>query len=210
MAAYLRLALRTTRWRVDGPADALSGLVREPVILAFWHERLLLMPIVGIHVARAVAPDPLPKVNVLVSRHHDGALIARVMAHFKVEAVHGSSNGQKSGRVTERGGAAALRRLTAKLGAGELVMVTPDGPRGPARRAKRGLTGLAAMTGRPIVPCAVSVWPRLRLPTWDRMIVPLPFARGTIAVGAPFPASRDDTACLEQALDEMLARADRR
>ena len=209
--AYLRFALHTTRWRLDcSPAD-LRRLTTEPVILAFWHERLLLMPIVWRLIRRAGgSPDRYPKVNVLISRHHDGRMIAGVMARFGAQIVHGSSAREKDGTITDRGGAAALRRLAALLRAGEHVVITPDGPRGPPRMAKLGLDHLARVTGRPILPCAAWSAPHLRLPTWDRMMVPLPFGRGVLSLGPPISSPRAQTPRLEAYLDDVARRADAR
>ena len=208
-AGYLRVALGTTRWHLDCSDAELRLLTSQPVILAFWHERLLLMPVVWRLSRRAGgSPGHYPKVNFLVSRHHDGQLIARVMAHFGGRAVHGSSAREKDGRITERGGAAAIRRLACLLREGGHVVVTPDGPRGPALSAKPGLAHLASMTGRPILPCAAATRPHLRLPTWDRMMVPLPFGRGVVTLASPIAVKRGALPPIKAALDDALARAD--
>ena len=209
-ACYLRFALHTTRWRFDGSDAALREALSEPSILAFWHERSLMMPIVW-RLSRLAdgRPDAFPKVNILISRHHDGRLIARIMARFGGRAVHGSSAREKGGRTTERGGAAAIRRLAALLRDGGHVIVTPDGPRGPARSAKPGLAHLALLSGRPILPCSASSRPHLRLPTWDRLMVPLPFGRGVLAFGAPMRVEPGAAPPIEAALDDAMRRSDR-
>ena len=117
--------------------EAVDGLYREGrnIILAFWHAQQLMIPI-GYRGAGA---------HVLISRHGDGEIIARIIARFGHEAVRGSST---------RGGAGALRALI-KLGrSGRDVVVTPDGPKGPRHVAKLGVIHLAKATGLPIVPLA--------------------------------------------------------
>ena len=210
-ASYLELAFRTTRWQLDAAPADIHLLDTEPVILAFWHERLLLMPVLWRLVRRAARSGRRgPGADVLISRHHDGILIARTVRWFGARAVHGSSASRKQGRVTERGGAAAIRRLAASLASGRHVLVTPDGPRGPAHAAKSGLLQLARLSGRPILPAAASIAPHARLPSWDRMMVPLPFGRGRLVVGPAVPldlSSRDRSmALLEAALDDALRR----
>jgi len=117
--------------------EAVDALYREGrhIILAFWHSQQLMIPI-GYRGAGS---------HVLISRHGDGEIIARIIARFGHEAVRGSST---------RGGAGALRALI-KLGrSGRDVVVTPDGPKGPRHVAKLGVIHLAKATGLPIVPLA--------------------------------------------------------
>ena len=208
-SAYLTFALRTIRWTYDGTPDTLRLITSEPVIFAFWHERLLLMPALW-RIARRTGRSAAsyPKVNILVSRHRDGMMIARVIARFGGGAIFGSSGREKGGRLTDRGGAAAVRRAVSLLGVGEHVAVTPDGPRGPARRAKPGLGHLCWLSRRPMVACAARSWPHLRLPTWNRMMLPLPFGRGVIALGAPLHLERGAGEAVDAALEDLHKRVD--
>src|SRR5690349_3947060 len=135
-AAAIRSVARSMRYETRGH-EAVDGLYREGrnIILAFWHAQQLMIPIgyrgVGAHV--------------LISRHGDGEIIARIIARFGHEAVRGSST---------RGGAGALRAMI-KLGrSGRDVVVTPDGPKGPRHVVKLGVIQLAKATGLPIMPLA--------------------------------------------------------
>jgi lysophospholipid acyltransferase (LPLAT)-like uncharacterized protein len=86
-----------------------------------------------------------------------------------------------------------------------------DGPRGPRGVAKAGMIKLASLTGAPIVPVSLTVTPCRRLNSWDRFIVPFPFARCTLRLGKPIevPADADDATteerrlALEKALNEL-------
>ncbi|MDF0674631.1 MAG: lysophospholipid acyltransferase family protein [Nitrospira sp.] len=135
-AAVIRGVAWSMRWDSRGH-EALDGLYREGrnVIFAFWHAQQLMTPIGyrgrGLHV--------------LISRHGDGEIIARIVARFGHEAVRGSST---------RGGAGALRALIKLARSGRDIAVTPDGPRGPQHVAKPGVIHLAKATGLPIVPAA--------------------------------------------------------
>jgi lysophospholipid acyltransferase (LPLAT)-like uncharacterized protein len=105
------------------------------IILAFWHAQQLMIPF-GYRG---------PGSHVLISQHQDGEIIARIIASFGHRAVRGSST---------RGGAAALRELIRLGRSGKDVVVTPDGPKGPAQMAKMGVIQLARASGLPIVPLA--------------------------------------------------------
>jgi len=152
-AVLIRGLGRSMRCETRGH-EAVDALYREGrhIVLAFWHAQQLMIPIgyrgTGSHV--------------LISRHGDGEIIARIIARFGHEAVRGSST---------RGGAGALRALI-KLGrSGRDVVVTPDGPKGPRHVAKLGVIQLAKVTGLPIVPlafaCSKKNSLRVGIATWS-------------------------------------------
>lgn len=200
---YLAFALRTTRWTLDGEANLAPHAAGQPAVAALWHECLPLMPALWLRIRR-----PGARVHVLASRHKDGRLIGIVMRRFGVEVVHGSS--ARDGR--DKGGAASVRQLLDVLAAGSHVVLTPDGPRGPAHRAAPGVAQLAALSGVPVLPCAARTSRAWRLPTWDRMFLPLPWGRGVLVVGSPIAVSRGDWAAslpvIAAALDEAAHRAE--
>ncbi len=207
---YLALALRTTRWRVEGAGHLTEAIAGQPVIVAFWHERLALLPPLWVHMRRRGARG-MPRV--LISRHRDGKLIAAVMRRFGVQAVHGSSSKTGSARdLAQKGGAAGVRALIAELEGGQHVLITPDGPRGPRRQAAPGVAQIAGLSGAAILPLGAQCSRRRVLPSWDRMCLPLPFGRGAIVCGAPLRVPREGwEACLpaiEAALTEVADQAD--
>lgn len=167
-AAVIRGIARSMRCETRGQ-EAVDALYREGrhIILAFWHAQQLMIPIgyrgTGSHV--------------LISRHGDGEIIARIIARFGHEAVRGSST---------RGGAGALRALI-KLGrSGRDVVVTPDGPKGPRQVAKLGVVQLAKATGLPIVPlafaCSKKNSSRVGIASWSRIHFPEAcFSMGTLS-----------------------------
>ena len=143
--------------------------------------------------------------SVAVSRSRDGDLIRATLQSLGYsEPVRGSSS---------RGGAAALRGLVRQLTGGTTISVLVDGPRGPARVAKTGIVALADRTGTPIQPVAFSARPSIRLKSWDRSLVPLPFARVVCAFGKEIAVATagDDEREQELArrLDEELAELHR-
>ncbi len=188
LGAYLRFALRTTRWTLHG-VDLGRFMHGSPAVFAFWHECLPLMPALWTRALRerAAAHGRRGRMHVLVSRHQDGRLIGDMMRGFGLDLVHGSS----SKGTEQKGGASSLRALLAVLAAGDQVVITPDGPRGPRRQIARGVAQLAALAGVPVLPCAARSTRRRVLPTWDRMILPLPFGRGVLVCGAPIHVPRD-------------------
>ncbi len=208
---YLDLALRTTRWTVVGEQNAAASVAGEPTVAAFWHERLPMLPALWLHMRRQGARGT-PRV--LVSKHRDGRFIAAAVRRFGVVVVHGSSSKNGSARdVSEKGGAASVRALLGVLQqAREHVLITPDGPRGPPRRASPGVAQIAGLSGAPVLPIGAQTTRRWALPTWDRMLVPLPWGHGVIVCGRPIIVPREGweaaLPAIEAALTEAADQAD--
>jgi lysophospholipid acyltransferase (LPLAT)-like uncharacterized protein len=211
VGSYLEFTLRSTRWTLEGEANLADYLRGGAVIVAVWHDRLPVIPALWAGV-RHLHPDR--RVSALASRHRDGRLIASILARFGVRAVHGSSGRTKPGsrQARDHGGAAGLRGLIAALAAGEAVVITPDGPRGPRRVAAPGVAQLAALSGAPVLAVAGQVRWRLTLGSWDRMVVPLPFGRGALVCLQGLQVPRDGAAAklpaIEAALTQAADRAD--
>ncbi len=133
-AAVIRALAASIRMERRG-AEVMDEYYRHgrSMIFAFWHSRQLMMPVA--YRGR--------QIHVLISRHRDGEIIARIISRFGFRAVRGS---------TTRGGVPALRELIRVGRQGHDVCVTPDGPKGPAQVAQAGVVELAKATGLPIVP----------------------------------------------------------
>lgn len=202
LGGYLGVALRTTRWTLEGQAHLAPHAAGSPVIIAFWHEFLPLMPALPMMARRLPFYRPV-LIHTLVSQHRDGRVIGAVVRRFGIMPILGSST---------RGGTAALRHLLGVLRQGDHVSITPDGPRGPRHVAAAGVAHLAALAGVPILPCAARTSRRIPLGTWDRMPVPLPFGRGVIVCGPALQVGRhggeDAVPAITDALNQAAARAD--
>jgi lysophospholipid acyltransferase (LPLAT)-like uncharacterized protein len=189
-ARALRVLGATWRVRVEGRDTTQGGGLG-----ALWHSGLL----PGTHFFRDRG------VAMCVSRSRDGDRIAAVLCRLGyAQPPRGSSSG---------GGTVVLRRLVRLLRSGVSVGMLCDGPRGPARRAKIGVVSLARLAGVPITPVAVSARPRLRLRSWDRTLLPIPFARVVWRFGEPIDVPRDADPESEEricrALDRQLAHLSR-
>lgn len=198
-AGYIWLVYRTSRWEVvNGDAPHTRMRAREPFILAFWHGRLLMMPIS----VRKKTP-----VNVMISHHGDGEIIARAIGHWGQKSVRGSAT---------KGAAAAIKQMLKALRQGEVAVITPDGPRGPRMRAQDGVVRLAALSGMPVYPVSFSVTRGKILKSWDRFLLAAPFSRGVIIWGDAIEVPRHDAdaaydkarAAIEASLNAITARAD--
>ncbi|HYZ22383.1 MAG TPA: lysophospholipid acyltransferase family protein [Rhodopila sp.] len=202
LGGYMSLALRTTRWTLDGQAHLAAHVSGHPAIFAFWHEFLPFMP--GLVVLARKLPTYRPvRIHTLVSKHRDGRIIGAIVRRFGISTIQGSSS---------RGGAAGFRAMLAALARGELIGITPDGPRGPRREAAPGVAQLAALAGVPVVPCAARTSRSIQLDSWDRMTVPLPFGRAVVVCGTPIEVPRDrweaSLPAIADGLNQAAARAE--
>jgi lysophospholipid acyltransferase (LPLAT)-like uncharacterized protein len=206
LGLYLELALRSTRWTVEGVENLAPYLSGGAVIVAAWHERLPLIPALWM---RSRRKHPGRQVAALASRHRDGRFLGSLLERFGVRIVHGSTESlTKAGRRRDRGGAAGVRALLAALAEGAAVVITPDGPRGPRRVAAPGVAQLGALAQAPVLPVSGQVRWRITLRSWDQMVLPLPFGRGGLVCGKPILVA-EAAASLGQIETAMSAAADR-
>ena len=163
---FLNLIGRTWRFRVvnGGPVGDLRG--KQGFIFSLWHGHLL--PLLWFHRNEGVL--------VLISEHRDGELVARAATSLGFGLIRGS---------TTRGADRALISMARELQAGREVAITPDGPRGPAKRFAPGALIAAQRSDSFIVPVAAVADRAWHLKSWDRFMIPKPFARITVAYGDP-------------------------
>jgi lysophospholipid acyltransferase (LPLAT)-like uncharacterized protein len=147
----------------------------KPFIFALWHGHLL-------------AQTWLRRregITVMISEHRDGEIIARLVESWGYRTVRGS---------TSRGAGRALLGMVREIQAGKEFAITPDGPRGPAGVAQGGVLLASQRSGAPIVTMRSEVTRAWRLGSWDRFMVPKPFARVRVTYGEPWVANGTDDA----------------
>lgn len=162
LSLLLRLWLRTLRIRVSPEVRQAIFSDKNPLIIVFWHNRLL----IATELHRRFRK--WSKVNGLVSPSSDGAWLAAFFKMLGIGAIRGSSG--------RRGGQAMLE-IHKKLAVGEDIAITPDGPRGPVYRFNPGTALLAQITHCTVVMVPSKFHCAFRLKTWDGFYIPLPFSR---------------------------------
>lgn len=179
LARSWRFRLRNReRWQrlVDG---------RKPFIFLLWHEALL--PLLWQHRRQQIA--------IVVSEAREGQYLSDYARRIGYHLVPGSST---------RGGARALLGAIRALDDGCTIAITPDGPRGPRRDVKPGVVRAAQRAGAMILPLHAVTRSAWRLGSWDRMMVPKPFAEIDLGYGEPFAVS-PGTGGLEAGLQQCAS-----
>jgi lysophospholipid acyltransferase (LPLAT)-like uncharacterized protein len=151
------------------------GAEHAPAIYAIWHNRFFLLPVL-------VPPEKRPQTAILVSQSRDGGYIASFLEAFNFSVIRGSSS---------KGGMRAMIQLKRHLAKGGSVAITPDGPRGPVYTVQPGIAWLAEKSGVPVVPVSVNAGRAIKLRSWDRTQIPLPFTRVVFRLGKSLVVSPD-------------------
>jgi len=177
--------------RVVGVENLEAALARAPSLVpCYWHQHQLFC-------AKYLLDQRSRGLSVgwLISPSVDGELGAMMVRRIGGGVIRGSSS---------HTGARSLRDYYQALVKENLSpVITPDGPRGPRFKFKPGAILLAQMSGRPMLPMAYAA-SRARLVKWDKFVIPLPFSRIVIAIGAPqYVARVTDAARLEQLQADM-------
>jgi lysophospholipid acyltransferase (LPLAT)-like uncharacterized protein len=185
-AGWLWLCYATLRWTRERQ-DVVEGVwaMDSGLILCFWHARIPLSPPTW---PRAPKQQDM---RALISRSADGEFIALTVQKIGFPAIRGSSK-KASDPTKNKHGEQALRDMVKWVRAGNGVAITPDGPRGPAEVMQGGTPSLARMTGAPVIFVGLASRPSIRIGSWDRTLIPLPFSRGGMVWDGPYYATRDD------------------
>ena len=194
---FIRCLAATIRFELDDRTGQLREALTRKVIFSIWHNRLALSLMMYRRYVVRFAPER--RMAAMVSASRDGGMLARVLEHFSVQPVRGSSS---------RRGPQALREMISWAERGYDLAITPDGPRGPCYQVQDGVISTAQLTGLPIVPVSYHLNWKFRPKSWDRFQVPLPFARCRIRTGdivrVPREATESERETLRQRLEETM------
>ena len=189
-SGYTRFAHATSRWEAHGFEAMEAELAKgEPVIFTVWHQRLIMAPY--------MFNQDLGKFCSLTSAARAGRLVGQVLARFGFATIPMSSHKRH---------VALSREVLRRMADGYTIGIAVDGPRGPARGAKK-IFVLSYATRRAII-----------FPSWDRFMLPLPFTRGVLMCREwqrEVPRKMDDETLetlrldLQAALDEVTDASDR-
>ena len=169
LALFIKLLMLSCRvTKIDGLDREKEALKRSGgnAIYVSWHQRIpYLSHLVGCR-----------NITVMVSQSRDGEYAARLVKMMGIDSIRGSST---------RGGKTALVNIIKQLKEGKSGGMLADGPLGPARVAKIGTIIMAHRSGTPIIPVTWSADRLWILNSWDRFLIPKPFARVVVYIGEP-------------------------
>ncbi|MBL8068583.1 MAG: lysophospholipid acyltransferase family protein [Armatimonadetes bacterium] len=171
--ALIRLIMSTVKVELRNFHEPVGG-----GILLGWHGRIIL----------ATKSFRNRGYWIMVSQSRDGEMQNRILSRFGFKVIRGS---------TGRGGAQALIECIKALKGGAIFAFTPDGPRGPSGIVQMGAVTMAKKSGKPLIPVGVGTDRRWLFKSWDRYMIPKPFAHGVMIFGTPVtvPPNATDEEC---------------
>ncbi len=161
---FIRLIGPTLRVSVSFEEGAQNALDDRPYIASFWHSCI----IPSAYIFRDWG------IRVMTSASYDGEYIARIIQKLGFTTVRGSSS---------RNAVAAQLGMRRALEEGWTVAFTLDGPRGPRHKVKPGPVALGRATGIALTTFHAAVDKAIVLNSWDKLVIPRPFARVLVRVG---------------------------
>lgn len=190
LGTYLRVVLRTVRWRHENVACVEPVLAGDGGAIALlWHGRIPL--------SLATAPQWWRKrTRALVSPSADGEFVAKALAMSGFPSIRASS-AKKGDSAKARQALAAIREAVSWVSGGGALVVTPDGPRGPNEVIAPGALQIARRSGQPVFLMGLAASPAWQLESaWDKVMFAAPFGRGAVVWEGPLfvPADADEAA----------------
>lgn len=179
----IHLIWKTCRIEIVLNGDNVTTLLDQntPFIPCYWHQQQIFCVR---YLLDVVESDTRLKLGYLISPSADGDIATTLFGNKGVHIIRGSAT---------RGGAQALREIYLKIKKdGISPIVTPDGPTGPIYKCKPGVAMLAQLSKAPLLPLAYATSSAWQLTSWDRFILPRPFARIVIGVGEPLHVNKED------------------
>jgi lysophospholipid acyltransferase (LPLAT)-like uncharacterized protein len=190
-AKYLiRLLLWTCRFKVQGLETFVKTASQERCIVVLWHNRLALVA----EFFHRHAPQFI--YAAFVSKSRDGEPLARLATSYKAG---------RAIRVPHNARHQALKNAIDHLKFhNEIVLFTPDGPRGPPFQVKPGVVKAAQEAGAAVIPFTWTASRFWQFKTWDQFMLPKPFSTIHVTLGVPVYLNKEME--LEKAIEVLKSK----
>ena len=163
------LLIRTCRIKITGLDQFLVTAKQSPCILMLWHDRLVVMPEVLSRHAYSVS------FTAMISKSRDADILAHIVNSYSIGEVLRIPHNQRY---------EALNQMVHILKqAKRVVIITPDGPRGPRHVLKPGIAIAARESSSKIIHFSWKASRYWELNTWDKMQIPKPFSTIKVTFG---------------------------
>lgn len=172
----VRILLKTCNVKIHGLQPFVKAAEKHPCILMLWHSKLVLVSeILNSHASQFIY-------TAFISKSRDGDPLARLAESYK---------SGRAMRVPHNARHHALGQLVNSVkNKGEIIIITPDGPRGPKEVVKPGIILAARETEAHVFPFSWQAKRYWQLKTWDQMKIPKPFTTIDISFGNPIILSK--------------------
>jgi len=141
-------------------------------IIAFWHGTM----VIPWYYFRN------KNMSTLISKSKDGEILTKTLESWKYNVIRGSSND---------GGKEAFGRLLNIAAEKKSLMITADGPKGPAKKMKAGAVVISQRTQTTLLLLGIGYKNKIQLKSWDKLEIPLPFSKAKIVFSDKIDLNKD-------------------
>lgn len=185
----MRLVMMTCRYETKGLAHFIKAAQEKKCILCVWHNRVALIPEIMSRLA------PQFHYAGFVSNSRDGEIIAAITESYAIG---------NTIRVAHDARADALKKMIAHLKySSEILVVTPDGPKGPVYEVKPGVAIAAFKSAAKVVPMCWKPSRYFRIRSWDKMIFPKPFSLIEVTFGEAVSLQSEEPEAVQDAMSAI-------
>jgi lysophospholipid acyltransferase (LPLAT)-like uncharacterized protein len=175
----------TCKLEIEGLEQFCQTARSKKCMIMLWHNRLALVPFILYRFT------PQFIFAALISASRDGDMLSTVVLSYKQGRVI---------KVPHQARYQALKELIRSIEEeDQIVIITPDGPRGPRYELKPGVAVAALETEASVIPLNWTADKFWELKTWDRLRIPKPFAKIKITFENPVKFNKGTLPSLEQA-----------
>jgi lysophospholipid acyltransferase (LPLAT)-like uncharacterized protein len=160
----LKLLYASLRLSVT-PLSLKIQLTDKGTIFTFWHGKMM----TGWLLARALFPSQ--KRVAVVSLSEDGTILSDTLEQLDFTLIRGSSS---------RGGDEVKLAMEGALQQKNIIILTPDGPRGPVNQFKYGTLRIASSNNYPLIFAEIKYENAWKLKSWDQFEIPKPFSKTVV------------------------------
>ncbi len=187
---FLKILGYTCRYQIEGLDNFLAHAGKNKCILMLWHNRIVMLP----EIIKRSAPTLT--YAALISKSRDGEIISTFTNSFP--------NG-KSIRVAHNAKSDAIETMVDELKSNNSVLIiTPDGPRGPKYKVKTGICRVANSAKATVVPMSWQSSHFWTLKSWDKLVIPKPFSKIYAKFGEPVQLDGQEIQEGSKILEEAL------
>lgn len=192
----LALLAKTCRYEIQGLERYKEVARKEKCMIMVWHNRLVLIPKIICSNAKEF------QYAALVSKSRDGEILSTLTNSYSIGSTIRVAHDARKNALD-----GAINYLSNNKG---ILIVTPDGPKGPVHRMKKGSVYLAKGSGATIIPLNWSTSHAWHINSWDRMAIPKPFSTIKVVFGEPIRLqeskklpSKEEVVQVEEALNSL-------
>lgn len=164
---FINVLLLTVRIKIEN-SEIPENLINknQNFTAVFWHGKML----IGWYLFR--------KFNsaALISPSKDGEILTNLLVNWNYVVVRGSSNDS---------GKDALKKMLDLADRKMNLIITPDGPKGPAEKMKAGAVVICKKKKLPLLLTGIRMEKKKILKSWDKFEVPIPFSSVTVTYSSP-------------------------